>query len=157
MARSPEITMTPLSEPDLNFLRVVRNAVREHLGTKELITPERQDEWYFTSYAEDSAWLVFIARDGAKPVGYGQIKGHDDDSYEIGCAVLPDEQNRGYGTAIVSWLLTYLTSRARSQNVWLWVYDDNRPALALYQKMGFKMVRSLGDKKVRMELANASS
>lgn len=147
------VSMCPLHESDLEFLRELRNDVCEWLGTKSFLTPEMQREWYFGPYAKDSGWLIFIAsaEDGTQ-VGYGQIKGHGDGSVEVGCAVKPDYWGKGYGSAIVEWLLLYVTTGLRKTKVWLWVYAKNERAIRLYEKHDFRATQDLGDGKLRMEL-----
>jgi RimJ/RimL family protein N-acetyltransferase len=110
-----------------------------------------QNEWYFISYAKDSGWLIFIASEDENQIGYGQIRGHDDDSVEIGLAVGPDLWGQGYGSAIMDWLVNYATAALDTRDVWLEVYERNERAIRLYEKYNFRAV-SKRDGVLRMEL-----
>jgi ribosomal protein S18 acetylase RimI-like enzyme len=78
-----------------------------------------------------AVWLRLLA--GAEK-GYGYV---DDETPELGMAVLPDYRGRGLGTDLLGRLLE--SAGADYRKVCLSVSADN-PALRLYERAGFKRV-----------------
>ena len=151
----PEISMRLLEASDLEWLRLLRNhsEVRCHLLSQEIILPDAQQAWYYESYAKSPDWFIFIAEDiEGNRVGYGQIRRSDNDSAELGLVVLPQRQGAGFGSAIVEWLLLYVTTQLCIKNIWLQVFEDNEKAVSLYKKCGFGTSEDLGDGKLKMVL-----
>jgi perosamine synthetase len=68
------------------------------------------------------------------PVAYG----HLDDGW-MGVCVLPDHQQKGYGRAILDFLLAYARAIGRL-SVRLTVDLDNARAIALYERVGFTVI-----------------
>ncbi len=91
-----------------------------------LHTPERQEE-YLRSKMEDGS-RVFMLTDG-KPVGIVSVK----DSLIEDLYVLPEYQNRGYGSE----LLRYAVGRCGGTPS-LWILENNDRARSLYLKAGFR-------------------
>lgn len=59
------------------------------------------------------------------------------DSAELICIhSLPDNWHKGYGSRMMAHILKDIAA-AGYQNVMLWVFRDNRPAIAFYEKHGF--------------------
>jgi ribosomal protein S18 acetylase RimI-like enzyme len=81
--------------------------------------------------AAGAAWLRLIK-------GYGHVA---DDTPEMTIAVLPEYRGRGIGTSLLSALID---AAARSHpGISLSVIGDN-PAMNLYRRMGFEIVRTDG-------------
>ena len=92
----------------------------------EAHTPDRQRE-YLSAKMKNGAQLFMLVEDG--PVGIVSVTGGlIEDLY-----VLPDRQNRGYGTA----LLRYAVSRCTGTPT-LWILENNVNAGRLYRRMGFR-------------------
>jgi ribosomal protein S18 acetylase RimI-like enzyme len=82
-----------------------------------------------------AAWLRLLTRD--EP-GYGYV---DDETPELGIAVLPGYRGLGIGSSLLDRLLEAAGAVYRS--VCLSVSADN-PAVRLYQRAGFKLVSQHG-------------
>ena len=92
----------------------------------EMHTPDRQRE--YLSGKMNSGTKIFMLVD-EKPVGIVSVTGSlIEDLY-----VLPDMQNRGYGTK----LLLYAMDQCGDTPV-LWILENNTGAERLYQRMGFR-------------------
>lgn len=72
----------------------------------------------------------------ARPVGHATLV-PDDGDYELAIFVLQGYQNAGIGTRLLETLLG-LGERQGVDRVWLSVERWNDPAVALYEKVGFK-------------------
>ncbi len=88
-----------------------------------------------TRNALGAAWLRLLKADER---GYGYV---DDDTPELGVAVVPGYRGQGVGSALLERLLEAAAARYRS--VSLSVSEDN-PAAKLYERLGFKLVGSEG-------------
>jgi ribosomal protein S18 acetylase RimI-like enzyme len=82
-----------------------------------------------------AAWLRLLTGDER---GYGYV---DDETPELGMAVLPEYRGRGVGSDLLSRLLKSAGEVYRS--VCLSVSADN-PAVRLYERAGFERVRECG-------------
>lgn len=80
-----------------------------------------------------AAWVRLLTGDAR---GYGYV---DDDTPELGMAVLAGFRGRGIGTTLLEHLLTLAADRCRK--VCLSVSSDN-PAMRLYLRAGFTVVAS---------------
>jgi len=89
-------------------------------------TPERQRE-YLRSKMSDGTRVFMLVDE--KPVGIVSITGSlIEDLY-----VLPDMQNRGYGTELLRFAIGLCTAIPV-----LWVLENNAGARRLYHRMGFR-------------------
>ena len=84
-----------------------------------------------------SLWLV--AMEGEQVVGYVGSQTVIDESDMMNIAVHPDFRRRGIAEALVAALEDGLRQRG-SRALTLEVRDSNVPAIALYEKMGFRQV-----------------
>lgn len=82
-----------------------------------------------------AAWLRLLAGDER---GYGYV---DDETPELGMAVLPGHRGRGVGSELLGRLLG--AARGVYRSVCLSVSADN-PAVRLYARAGFERVRECG-------------
>ena len=89
-------------------------------------TPERQRE-YLRSKMSDGTRVFMLVDE--KPVGIVSITGNlIEDLY-----VLPDMQNRGYGTELLRFAIGLCTAIPV-----LWILENNAGARRLYHRMGFR-------------------
>jgi len=89
-------------------------------------TPERQWE-YLRSKMSDGTRVFMLVDE--KPVGIVSITGSlIEDLY-----VLPDMQNRGYGTELLRFAISLCTAIPA-----LWILENNAGARRLYHRMGFR-------------------
>ena len=93
-----------------------------------------------------AAWYRLFRRNEA---GYGFV---DEQTPELAIAVVPSRRGRGFGEQ----LLAALLERARAAGygaLSLAVHEDNRAAIRLYERFGFRAVRTDGETVVmRVEL-----
>jgi RimJ/RimL family protein N-acetyltransferase len=59
-------------------------------------------------------------------------------STEIGIDILPEYQNRGYGSETLNWALDYAFRRAGLHRVQIKAFEWNEGAVRLYEKLGFR-------------------
>lgn len=83
-----------------------------------------------------AAWLRLLTGERR---GYGYV---DDGTPELSIAVLPEHRGQGVGTQLLSRLLE--SARRKYPAISLSVAQNN-PAIRLYERMGFKVVRQVGD------------
>jgi len=101
----------------------------------------RRGDVGFKAVAEDglpvgAIWLRML-RDEEK--GFGYV---DDETPEMGMALLPEYRGQGVGTSLLSHLIE--AAQGFYENISLSVAREN-PALRLYQRHGFQVVAEHGD------------
>jgi ribosomal protein S18 acetylase RimI-like enzyme len=77
--------------------------------------------------------------------GYGHV---NDETPELTIAVMPDYRGRGVGTVLLEHLLNHAKEKYKSVSLSVW--QDN-PALHLYQRFGFEIVKELQDEVVMLK------
>ena len=89
-------------------------------------TPERQ-AWYLREKMEKGSRVYMLLADGV-PMGVVSVTGSlIEDLY-----VLPEGQNRGYGTALLRHAIAQCAGTPT-----LWILENNHRAARLYRRMGF--------------------
>ena len=99
-------------------------------------TNEDQIRTWLESLTDADA-LNVIARHDGDPIGHAMLVPDDDGSFELAIFVLGAYQNAGIGTGLIEGLL----GAGREDGVdlvWLSVERWNKPATALYRKVGFR-------------------
>lgn len=91
-----------------------------------LHTPERQKRYLESEIAKGAH--LYLLTDG-KPIGIVSIRG----SLIENLYVLPDEQNKGYGTQLLSFAVKACTGIPT-----LWILSTNEGAKRLYERHGFR-------------------
>jgi len=96
-------------------------------------------------YYHLSGDLFLVAENAGRVVGYViGIMGKDKAAHVISLAVHPDFRRRGIGKELLQKLLEALLERGAT-HVRLEVENSNEAALALYQKLGFRIMGLLRD------------
>ena len=100
------------------------------------------DPWSEKSIASElgniwSYWIV--ALDGERVVGYIGSQSSVDETDVMNVAVHPDYCRRGIAESLIECLIRELKNRG-SHALMLEVRDSNEPAIALYEKLGFRQV-----------------
>ena len=91
----------------------------------ELHSPDRQRE-YLNSKINNGTKIYMLVED--EPVGIVSVTdGLIEDLY-----ILPDRQNRGYGTKLLQYAIEQCTDTPT-----LWILENNTEAERLYRRMGF--------------------
>ncbi|MFB6114448.1 MAG: N-acetyltransferase family protein [Halodesulfurarchaeum sp.] len=96
---------------------------------------ERIRTWLDTLTGED-CYNVIATHDG-RAIGHATLVGDGDGSYELAIFVLQTYQDAGIGSELLERLLGY-GERQGVECVWLTVERWNRPAINLYEKVGFE-------------------
>ncbi|AEN98978.1 GNAT family N-acetyltransferase [Fructilactobacillus sanfranciscensis] len=82
--------------------------------------------------------IILLATADENLIGIGTVQQINDDTGEIGIAVLNDFQNIGLGTMLVDELINWQTNYSKLTKLNLEVKKDNQPAIHIYHKLGFK-------------------
>ncbi|MFC3478027.1 GNAT family N-acetyltransferase [Halobacterium litoreum] len=96
---------------------------------------ERVREWLNTLLSQDG--FDVVAWHGDRVAGHATLVPDDEETYELAIFVHQDYQGAGIGTRLIEALLGYGQSEGANL-VWLTVERWNRPAVALYEKVGFE-------------------
>jgi|YelNatPaOPRAMG01_1025707.scaffolds.fasta_scaffold27150_1 ribosomal protein S18 acetylase RimI-like enzyme len=109
--------------------------------SKYVIEWGKEDDFGFVAVDESdhpvgAIWLRLLK---GEERGYGYV---DDKTPEMGMAVLAEHRNKGIGTMLLSHLLE--SPNHIYEYISLSVASEN-PALHLYQRFGFEVVREYGD------------
>ena len=92
----------------------------------DLHSPDRQRE-YLNSKLNNGTKIYMLVED--EPIGIVSVTGGlIEDLY-----ILPDRQNRGYGTKLLQYAIEQCTDTPT-----LWILENNTEAERLYRRMGFK-------------------
>jgi RimJ/RimL family protein N-acetyltransferase len=82
-----------------------------------------------------------LCRDGmGLPLGYFELNpmpGRDRSSWLGHCILAPDRRRTGLGRAMVEMMLEEAFVNARTRDVWLVAFPENRPAIQCYRRAGF--------------------
>jgi ribosomal protein S18 acetylase RimI-like enzyme len=127
------------------LLMAVSTSPGRFLATKESLLGKSPSDW--AADLRESIWVV--AEQDSKVVGLAAAKRpYGEDSWEYDEAserfiesvwIDPSMRRRGRGGRIVRYLIEQQRLRdPKVQQFYLWVFDDNIPAIALYEQMGFK-------------------
>jgi len=103
--------------------------------------------WLESILSEDC--LNVIAWDGETAAGHSTLVPDGEDDYELAIFVLQAYQEAGIGTHLIESLLGHGAANDISK-VWLTVERWNRPAVALYKKVGFE---TTGAESFELEMA----
>jgi ribosomal protein S18 acetylase RimI-like enzyme len=112
-------------------------------------------EDYFVPFQVDEAAMRFmvdafdldlassvVALDGDEPIGLANLGVRGERTWLGGVGVVPSHRRKGVGEQLTRALL----DRARelgAREMWLEVIVENKPAIALYEKLGFEVTREL--------------
>lgn len=142
-----------LEERDLPLTLAWRNRddVRRWFVSSERITPEQHWAWY-ARYVEDDTDFLFVIeypREQGRAVGQLGLYRIDwaDRRAEFGRLLLGEPSARGLGLAreATELLVSYGFDRLGLREIELHVFRENRIALALYRRCGFRESAETGD------------
>lgn len=113
----------------------------------ELVGGERNRAQYIPYNKLDDIHDVIVAYDGDVPVGCASFKKYDEENAEVK-RVFIKSQYRGMG--ISKTLMSMLEERARKQGYKYLILESGEPlvaAMALYAKLGYKVIPNYGQYK----------
>lgn len=135
-----KLVITPLERLNRDRPSIIRqhpDVARWLISPPLPITHQDQNRW-FDRYEKDESHFVFVTRDEGVYVGYCQVRADQiHRGAEVGLAVDPKHQRKGYGTEIVEYLLGFVHHNMSFHRAWLRVLADNEAAIALFEKAGF--------------------
>ena len=135
----------PINEQDAAFLNSLMNCPSVLQALNEV--PSKLQEWTdaIKAWQSDVDEEDYIVLYGNTPIGWLGINGllnEDKTVYLKMTALLPNYQNRGFGTAAIQKLMFMLRQKG-FHRILLYTDQDNYAAQACYRKCGFKIIDSL--------------
>lgn len=108
---------------------------------------------YVSSVQENSRW-IFLARDEDTLIGYSQIYDIRENQLEVGFAIDPNHQGKGYGKELVLKTIAKAKELFPNKSIILYVLKKNKKAIHIYSKIGFveKYLESSDDETLGMIL-----
>ncbi|MCB1213627.1 MAG: GNAT family N-acetyltransferase [Chlamydiia bacterium] len=105
----------------------------------QLFSPPPPDYETHRRYVQKNASRFYLAEVDGVWVGYSQIDRKAVKEVDIGFVISPEWQNRGYGQQLVRCTLELARSLiSEDQEVQLRVFADNKRAVHIYEKLGFR-------------------
>jgi ribosomal protein S18 acetylase RimI-like enzyme len=98
---------------------------------------EAVERWLVDLLGDGS--LNVVAWDGDRAVGHATLVADRHEGYELAIFVAEAHQGAGIGTRLIRHLLGHGAANG-VEDVWLTVERWNRPAVALYERVGFEVV-----------------
>ncbi len=130
-----------LEKGHLEKLRRLRNdpKTNEHLTSILPVNEHIQEEWFRKLCLDDSR--MYFAIEDAKGRFLGMIRCDEWDrinrSIRIGMDIAPEQRRKGIATEAYRLFIQYLFEELGLHRIWLLVIGFNKPAMALYLKLGF--------------------
>ena len=142
---------------DLNFLTDMwfdeENGKYMSDPTREYVTDAYQNILNDLQHSDDGYYLVVEL--AGKAIGSAGIFPTGDDVYDIGYCVHKSRWQQGFGSEIVTLLLTWLTDHG-AKKVMAEVAADNLPSNLLLRKFGFEVEKESSFRKYNMDVCFAS-
>ena len=137
-----KIKLRPLTEEDIEPLRILRNKHRCFFLDKSEIAEDQQREWYKNYLLKDDDIMFSIS---ALPTDFlGAIALYNIDyntlNAEFGRIVVSDEAPRFTGTYAIEALLLFARDVLKLLRVSCSVLINNQRAKSIYERLGFKLV-----------------
>lgn len=109
---------------------------------KENLETEFDDFWNYNILKEElsssnSKYIVAISK--GEVIGFAGIKFALDQADIMNIVTRKDYRNKGVGTLLLNKLIS-ICKEFKAKSIFLEVNEDNRPAIKLYEKIGFKSV-----------------
>lgn len=139
-----------LKESDLPLTLRWRNQphIRKWFIYSDELTPEQHQLWYENYRTRDNDFTFVIEDISGNPVGQIALYHLD---WEAGIAELgrlmigePSASGKGLAKAATQVLLEFAFGQLNLKRVVLEVYEDNAPAIAIYEKCGFQRAAQRG-------------
>jgi ribosomal protein S18 acetylase RimI-like enzyme len=149
MAENPENKRDPLAAPTMRFATVDDLALIDELdsfGNSPTREIPREMEKYFGSVDPSTHEynLILLAEVEGKGVGKAELllapqtrEGADSIGYIRRVVVRPEYRSRGLARQMLQYLITYAREELHLSSLDLHVWEENTPALRLYQSLGF--------------------
>ncbi len=128
-------------EPEVRPIRMTFTDLSDVIALEQEVFPDAWSPDSFLAEIERRPEIGFplVVRDGGELIAYAILWFIVDEIHIGNIAVRPDRQGNGLGGALMRWILA--EGRRRSMVfATLEVRPSNRPALALYERFGFRQI-----------------
>jgi RimJ/RimL family protein N-acetyltransferase len=141
--RGAQVALRAAREEDSEMLLALRNdtdAVRFSLSGRA-VTREEHERWFSRVRSDPSRCRVWVAEDGAVPVGQVRVD-IAGDSGTVSIAVGADHRGRGLATAMLQALVVKVGAEHAPSRLTAMVRSDNIASLQAFTAAGFRHVTS---------------
>ena len=147
-----EVFMRPVRMSDEALLKELFYSLsedsmyRRFISMRKDMPHERLQQFVVIDYTKEMVILALLQEgEKEKIVGIGQYSVHEaSHTAEVAFAVRDDQQNKGIGTTLLTYL-TYLGKRRGLLGFTAEVLVENRPMLHLFEKMGFDISKRISE------------
>ncbi len=122
-----------------NVIRLGENDVDDLIALESLCFAYHWTREQFLLGLERNAFVVFGIREAERLVGYIAFSVILDEMEILNIAVHPDARRRGMGAVLLESALAYSREKQVAKS-FLDVKESNAPAIALYEKYGYKQI-----------------
>lgn len=99
-----------------------------------------EHEKFFENNQKKLRWIYIAENTEKERIGYSQIYDVKEDQLEVGFAISPDYQGKGYGKNLVMATIEKAKETFPDRKIVLYVKTDNPKAIYIYKKYGFKEI-----------------
>lgn len=139
--RHDNLSFRAVEKRDLERILELRNdfSTWVHLTDPRPLRPGLQDKW-LDGVNTSTDRFYWIVEDDGRFIGLIRMDEYDplNRSIRVGADVSSEVRRKGYGLRIYRGILSYCFQYLGIHRIWLLVLATNEPALALYEKVGFK-------------------
>lgn len=132
LAISPSLQFREAKRADAARMTVIDNAAFGNMVS---------DEERFFNLLQDKDYSVIVAEKDGIIIGKAHIRWHNDKALLSDIAIIPEQQKRGYGGALLSHCINQILIQEK-YTISLDVETTNRNALGLYLRHGFKISKT---------------
>ncbi|MGD9946807.1 MAG: ribosomal protein S18-alanine N-acetyltransferase [Burkholderiaceae bacterium] len=131
-ARGLTLGVRPVRAEDLDAVAAIEQAIYPF--------PWSRGNFADSLRAGYDAWLFeSTSQDGVRAVGYAIVMWLPDEVHLLNLSVAADVQGRGFGRAMLQWLMADARRRG-APGMLLEVRPSNQRAIALYHSLGFRQI-----------------
>ena len=115
----------------------VNKLIGDNLGQK---TSLKQQKTWFANYQKDKNKKFFTICDGINPIGFMGLSNisKQNKNADLFIAIGEDDyRGKGIGKIAMKWLINYGFTKLKLHKINLGVIKSNKPAIKLYQSLGF--------------------
>jgi RimJ/RimL family protein N-acetyltransferase len=139
------VDLRPWTDADLPLLRrlVGDSAMMAHLGgpeTEEQILGRHERYLAMADGRSGRPLVVTSGADAVGWVGYWESSWHDEPIWEIGWAIVPEQQGKGIATAGAALAIERATQDGRFRHMHAYPGVDNVPSNRVCERLGFMLV-----------------
>lgn len=144
MVNGEKVVLRAWSPSDLPILQLMRNDFqqqRQLMAQPKGNSLDQVKDW-LTARAKsaDGVFFIIACKSSDQVIGYVQVVGLDfvNGLGKLGICIAPDSQGKGYGGEAITLLEGYLLDVFRLRKLILEVLVENKIAISLYTKLGYK-------------------